>query len=117
MSVKTWKINGLMVMNNYLPDMVTMSNFSISGSEDGLTGQVSYAVNLLPPDHGNFTAFDQITEEMAIEWTKGALGVKRVAAMEKEVQDQIEAQKVLTPQSAPLPWVAVEASDAPAKAV
>lgn len=106
-----------MVMNGDSPDMVTMSNFSISDSQDGLTGQVSYAVNLLPADSENYTAFQDITESMAVAWTKEALGVKRVAAMEKEVQDQIDAQKVPTPQSAPLPWVAVEASDAPAEAV
>lgn len=112
-----WKINSLMVMNGDSPDLVTMSNFSISDSQDGLTGQVSYAVNLLPADSAHYTAFKDITEDMAVAWTKEALGVKRVVAMEKEVQDQIEAQKVPTPQVAPLPWVADEASDTPVEAV
>jgi len=100
----TWQINGLQVMQTPEPNTVMMSNFTIRGDEDGITGSVSYAVNLLPADPDNFTPFDQITQEQAILWTQTALGVDRVAAMEQEVQDQIDAQKIPEPQPAPLPW-------------
>lgn len=106
--MKTWKINSLSVMNQPLPQTAVMSNFTISDKQGELTGSVTYSVNLLPADSVNFTPYADITQAEAIAWTKDALGASRVAAMEAEVQALIDAQKVPTPQSAPLPWVAAE---------
>lgn len=104
MTTFTWKINSLQVMQSPEPNTVVMSNFTILGDDAGITSSVTYSVNLLPADPANFTPFDQITQEQAIQWTQAALGADRVAAMEAEVQAQIDAQKVPEPQPAPLPW-------------
>ena len=104
MTTFNWKVNGLQVLQNPEPNTVTMSSFTIVGTEGDITGSVTYSVNLLPPDPKDFTAFDQITQDMAVEWTKAALGEDRVAAMEAEVQASIDAQKVPEPTPAPLPW-------------
>ena len=88
--------------------MVTMSSFTISDTQDGLQGSVTYSVNLLPADPDNYTPYSQVTLEQAIDWTKAALGESRVTAMEKEVQDMIDAQKIAVPVSAPLPWLPAE---------
>ena len=104
-----WTINSLMVTNESVPTMVTMTNFTISDTQDGLTGQVSYSLNLLEGDPLNHTPFDQVTEAQAIEWTKEAAGAARIASWEAEVQAQIDAQKIPTPQPAPLPWVVEQA--------
>jgi hypothetical protein len=99
-----WTINSLMITNETVPTMVTMVNFTLSDEQSGLTGQVSYSLNLLEGDPANHTPYDQVTEAQAIQWTKDAAGAKRIALWEKEVQDQIDAQKIPTPQPAPLPW-------------
>ena len=99
-----WTINSLLVTNNVQPDMVTMSNFTLSDTQDGLTGQVMYSLNLLPADPNNYTPYADVTEGQAIQWTKDAAGAQRIASWEKEVQAQIDAQKIPTPQPAPLPW-------------
>jgi hypothetical protein len=99
-----WTINSMMVTNDVKPDMVTMTNFTISDTQDGLTSQVSYSLNLLPADPDNYTPYAQVTEAQAIQWTQDAAGVDRIASWEAEVQKQIDAQKVVTPQPAPLPW-------------
>ena len=96
-----WSINSLSVMNTPQPETAVMSNFSVS--QDGQS--VTYSVNLLPADASKFTPYADITQDMAIAWTKDALG-DRVAAMEAEVQALIDAAKVPAPQPAPLPWVA-----------
>ena len=103
-----WTINSLMVTNESVPTMVTMTNFTLSDTQDGLSGQVSYSLNLLDGDPENHTPFDQVTEAMAIEWTKEAAGASRIASWEAEVQAQIDAQKIPVPVSAPLPWVTKE---------
>ena len=104
-----WTINSLSVMQSPEPDTAVMSNFTISDTQNGVTGSVTYSVNLLPASASNFTPYADITQAEAIQWTQDALGAERVASMEAEVQAQIDAQKVPTPQPAPLPWVAPEA--------
>ena len=93
-----------MVTNDIAPDMVVMSNFTLSDDQNGITGQVSYSLNLLPADPNNYIPYSKVTEAQAISWTQAAAGLERIASWEKEVQDQIDAQKVVTPQPAPLPW-------------
>ena len=101
----TWSVTGLMVQNEGdLDKVAVMSNFSISGTDGEYPGQVSYSVNLLPADAENFTPYNEITQAQALEWTKGALGEDRVAAMENEVAEQIAKAAIPVPQSAPLPW-------------
>ena len=104
-----WAINSLSVINTPEPETVVLSNFTISDTQNGLTGYVTYSVNLLPADASNFTPYADITQAQAIQWTQDALGAERVANMEAEVQAQIDAQKIPTPQPAPLPWVPAEA--------
>ena len=111
MTTYTWKINSLSVMNVPEADTAVMSNFTILGVDSSLTGSVTYSVNLLPADADNFTPYADITKDMAIQWTKDALGVDRVTAMETEVQAQIDAQKIATPQPAPLPWASAETTE------
>ena len=93
-----------MVTNNIAPNMVTMTNFTLSDTQDGLSGQVSYSINILPADPQNYTPYANVTEAQAIGWTQDAAGVDRIASWEAEVQAQINAQKVVTPQPKPLPW-------------
>jgi hypothetical protein len=101
-----WTINSMLVTNDIAPNMVTMTNFTLSDTQDGLTGQVSYSLNLLPADPNNYTPYADVTEAQAIGWTQDAAGPSRIASWEAEVQAQIDAQKVVTPQPAPLPWAA-----------
>ena len=100
-----WVINSMMVTNDIAPEMVTMTNFTLTDTQNGLTGQVSYSLNLLPADPDNSTPYADVTEAQAIQWTQDAAGAERIASWEAEVQAQIDAQKIPTPQPAPLPWV------------
>ena len=93
-----WSINSLQVLNTPQPNTVVMSNFTISNEDTSVT----YSVNLLPPSD-SFPPLDQITQDQAIAWTKEALGVQRVAAMEAEVN----LPKIVSPETVPLPWVVV----------
>lgn len=108
-----WTINSLSVMNTPEPETVVMSNFTISDTQNGLTGSVTYSVNLLPADASNFIPYADITQAQAVQWTQDALGADRVTAMEAEVDALIAQAQIPTPQPQPLPWVAPE--EAPAE--
>ena len=112
MTTYTWNINSLTVVDHPNPQTAFMSNFTISSTQEKRTGSVTYSVNLLSADASNFIPYDKITKAHAVQWTKEALGLKRVAAMEAEVQAQIDAQAVIATKQmskqAPLPWVPVE---------
>ena len=99
-----WTIDSMMVTNDNAPNTVTMTNFTISDNQNGLTGQVNYSLNILPADPKDFTPYADVTEAQAIGWTQDAAGAERIASWEAEVQAQIDAQKVVSPQPAPLPW-------------
>lgn len=99
-----WTIDSMMVTNDNALNTVTMTNFTISDNQNGLTGQVNYSLNILPADPKDFTPYADVTEAQAIGWTQDAAGAERIASWEAEVQAQIDAQKVVTPQLAPLPW-------------
>ena len=104
-----WSITEMLVTNDVVPNMVTRIGFSVSDEQDGLTGQVSYAMNVNPPDPENLTPYLQVTEAQAIRWIQDALGEEGTASMELQVQAIIDAQKIPTPVAAPLPWAPIEA--------
>jgi hypothetical protein len=101
-----WTINQLETMNiDGQQDVVVISRYTVSDTQNGLYGAVSYGVQLLPPKPGQpFTPYDQITQDQALQWTKEALGPDGVIAREAEVQAIIDAQKIPTPKPQPLPW-------------
>jgi hypothetical protein len=101
----TWNVNNLMVEDQGdLSQVVVLASFVIQGTDGTHTGQVNYSVNLLPANPSDFTPFNQITKEEAIQWVQESLGTDRVTAMQAEVDAQIAQAAVPVPQSAPLPW-------------
>jgi hypothetical protein len=100
-----WTINSLSTLNTPEVQTAVLSNFTVSDTQNGLSGYVTYSVNLLPASVSNFTPYSQITQAQAVQWTKDALGTDRVASIESQVQKQIDAQKVPTPQPMPVPWL------------
>jgi len=99
-----WLINELLVTNDVAPDMVTRVNYSVTDTQDGLVGKVTYAINILPADPNNYTPYSDVTEAQAIGWVQDTLGASGIASMEQQVQASIDIQKIPVPQPAPLPW-------------
>jgi DNA-binding GntR family transcriptional regulator len=60
-------------------------------------------VSIDTSDLSEFTAYEDVTESVAIEWAKEALGEEEVARLEADVADQIEASKTPT-HGTGIPW-------------
>ena len=63
-------------------------------------GTCSFAPDPASPD---YVPYADITEEMAIGWTKDSLGEEQVASIEASIAAQIDAEKNPT-QEAGVPW-------------
>lgn len=101
----TWKVTKFEVIDEGpLSDVAVISYFECLGEEDGLKGNASSDVRLLPPDPGNFIPLDNVTSDEAIGWTLAALG-DRAKVYEEMVRAQIEGQKLPTPRAVELPWM------------
>jgi len=100
-----WTINSLSVVHSPNANTPDMASFTINGDDGTFKGQVTYSVNLLPPDPAAPpVALEALTEEQAIAMVQAALGEDRVTAMQAEVQAQITAQETPAPEPVPLPW-------------
>ena len=98
-----WKINQL----NVAPSEGDHTNVVITAwwqaidEEDGFTGTV-YSSCTLPPVEGDFTPYEDLTEDMVLGWI-WANGVDK-DEVEAQVLAQIEDQKNPTVLIPPLPW-------------
>jgi len=94
----------MLVINDVVPNMITRIGFSVSDEQNGLLGQVSYAMDIDPSNSENHTPYLEVTEAQAIQWIQAMLGEEGTASMEAQVQTIIDGQKIPTPQSIDLPW-------------
>ena len=106
MTTYVWTIQSLSVVQSPEPMTVVLSGYTLTGEDTGTVAQMSGVVQLLPPDPGNFTPYDQITQAQAVEWTQAALGPTGVAGLESSVQQMIDQMKIPQPQPEQLPWIA-----------
>lgn len=104
MTTFVWQINFMQVMPTPEPDTVVLSNYTVFGTDTGITASLTYSTTLLPANPSHFTPYDQITEAQAIEWTQAALGPAGVAEVESQVQSAIDYEKSPHPTVIPLPW-------------
>lgn len=103
----TWKVTRLEVINELnLQGVAIISYFTCSGlDENGVKGQVSSDVRLLPPDPNDFTDINDVTAQQAVDWTLAALGETGVNNFEAMVQQQIEGQYLPKSSFVELPWM------------
>ena len=90
-----------------LTDYCVVSHWQCNGTDnDGHTGTVYSTVSFeVDPDKPDFTPYEDITLEQAIQWTQEALGEEQVAAVYTSIDTQIENQINPPIVVLPLPWV------------
>lgn len=103
MTAITWTISQL---DRSLPDgTVLTAHWRCTGVDGEFTGSV-YGTQSFPakdPSDPTFVPYEQITKELALQWTKDAMGAEQVTAHEANVQGQIDAQANPTSASG-TPW-------------
>jgi len=100
----SWIIERLLVKptEGTLTDVVITADWRCNGTQDQYSGTCYGSASFAPPS-GDFTPYDQLTEQQVLDWCF-ANGVDKTA-IEANVTAQIENQinpPVIAP---PLPWV------------
>ena len=103
----TWKVTQLLTETiegneNY----VVIAHCETIGVDGEYSASVPNVIQFSTEDVTVFIPYEDLTEEMVINWIKESLGEEGVLSIEASIQAQIEAQKnpPVTPQETPLPW-------------
>lgn len=107
MTTFTWSISNL---ERKLPDgdvppdgLVYNIHWHLTATEEGQTVTAYGSVALGEPDPDDYTPFDEITEEQAIEWAQAALGDETVASLEASLEAQLQ-EKLHPKTKTGVPW-------------
>ena len=107
MATATWSIVNL---ERKLPDgntppegQVYTAHWTVNLEDQGESAGAYGSVGFGDPDPGNYTPFDQLTEDQVIGWVKSALGDEQVVSIETALADQIQ-QKLNPTSAAGVPW-------------
>lgn len=99
----TWRINQL---ERQLPSgLVYIAHWTCSAVEGEYSGSVygTQGLEATDPESSTFVPYEDITEELALEWLFDAMQEEQVQAHEANVLSQIEAKKNPVTSSG-LPW-------------
>ncbi len=93
----TWSINTL---ERHTADGIVYNVFYNISATDGTYSEGAYgSVNLLPPPKEGYTvvAYDDLTEELCLQWTKQALGGdEKVTEIQNALQARIDEKRTPT---------------------
>lgn len=106
MSTKTWSIFTMYVkpIDGDLPNVVTTVYWQCTGVDGVYVADISGSTQLLPPDSVDFTAYADITEQVALGWVFTVLGSQQVAEIEAGVDQKLNDLMNPPIVTLPLPW-------------
>jgi hypothetical protein len=100
MTTYTWAIANL---ERELSDGYVFTSHWTLSATDGDHSASSYGSIGFERPEGKLIPYEDLTEELAISWTKEKLGEEQVNSMEDALQEQIDKQKTPTTESG-VPW-------------
>jgi hypothetical protein len=98
-------LNIVTIDRNLPAGLCTTAHWTATKTDGDYTASAYGSIGLpaKDPSDPTFVAYESITEAQAVEWVKAAMGEEAVAALEANLDGQIEAQK--NPVSATgVPW-------------
>jgi hypothetical protein len=104
----TWKLKSLKKTNSgNLENVVIQTYWELTGTdEDGNSGTFNGATPFKAPEGENFTAYEDLTEEMVLGWIKDQVVGGYKDHVEEKIQEQINQKKNVVEEvkEEELPW-------------
>ena len=72
-------------------DVVYNVHYYVTGVDGDYSSSVIGTQNVLLSEGGDFIPFEDLTNEIIVEWTKESMGEEKVASIETGIANQIEA--------------------------
>jgi hypothetical protein len=112
MTTYTWNVTALYTETidgeqNY----VVIANYVIVGVDGTFSASLSNIARFSTASVTPFVPYENLTNDIVINWIQDELGVDGVSNLQACIQGQIDSQisPPVTPQSQPLPWAVTEA--------
>ena len=72
-------------------DVVYNVHWTVAGVDGDYSSSVIGTQNVFLSEGGDFIPFEDLTNEIIVEWTKESMGEEKVASIETGIANQIEA--------------------------
>ena len=86
-------------------DYVVIANYEVIGVDGEYTSSISDSARFSTANVDNFIPYQDLTNDIVVDWIQSRLGVDGVANYESSIQGQIDSQinPPVTPEVTPLP--------------
>jgi len=107
--IYTWVFNNFKVqkVQDTLTDVVITVDWRRIAQADTYSANIYGQVSLTAPDPGNFTPFEQITEQQVTDWVTAVLTPERIAEYDANLAANLEQQQNPPVENKPAPWIQV----------
>jgi len=106
-TIFTWKVTSMSVLPKQggETDVVVLAVYNVTGAKDQTIAGISGAQKFTYTG-GEFTPYEDLTEQQVIGWVQSALGENGVNSIYACIDGQINSilNPPPTPQTQPLPW-------------
>jgi hypothetical protein len=103
----TWTISNLYTQTiEGNADYVVIANYNTTGVDGEYTASLSNTAQFSTEDVTTFIPYEDLTEEIVINWVKESLGENGIISVEACLQGQIDSQinPPVSPTNTALPW-------------
>ena len=102
-----WKITKLFTVQQPEPNYIVEVEWIITGKKNGTEASIKDSTKLNSEKSSVFVPYDNLTEEIVIEWVKEVIGKQAIENYKENVESKIDS--ILKPKESlketPLPWV------------
>lgn len=103
----TWNVTNLFTETiDGKEDYVVIALYDVIGVDGDYSASLSNTAQFSTEDVGTFIPYDELTEEIVVDWIKETLGENGIISIEACIQGQIDSQinPPQVPVNTPLPW-------------
>lgn len=102
-----WSVNAMYTIQQPQPDYVVCALWTLTASDEYHNANVQGSTQFsIKSDDPNFVPYNELTQDIVVQWIQSSLGVTGVAMYEDQLAEQLTSFKnpQSTPQKTPLPW-------------
>lgn len=87
-------------------DVVVSAQYKLEGVQDTYSANITAWCQFTLKQGSGFTPYNELTQDQVIGWAQDTIGASTVTALQRNIQEKIDAQITPPPEPSPqpLPW-------------